>query len=141
MYVGMRVSISGLNSRPELNGTVGTAVSFEQGRGRYAVQLGSGEKLAVKAGNLSLAPDDEEVEMTPEDEGRELLECARYGEDDDLKALLDKGVPAGFADDQGTTALHRAAANGHLACVELLAAGGCPHAPNASGNTPLHWAV
>lgn len=142
MYVGMRVTIDGLNSRPELNGLVGTAVSFEASKGRYAVQLAnSDEKLALKAANLSLAADEEESAPTPEDDGRELLECARYGEHDELKQLLDRSVPAGFTDDQGTTALHYAAANGHLECVQLLAGAGCPHAANASGNLPLHWAV
>jgi len=141
MYVGMRVEISGLASRPELNGARGTALSFESKKNRYAVEV-RGEKLALKAANLSLAPDDEpEAAPAPEDDGLELLECARYGEDDELKQLLEKGVPPGFADSQGTTALHRAAANGHLACVKVLAAAGCPHVANASGNLPLHWAV
>jgi hypothetical protein len=141
MYVGMRVTIGDLKSRPELNGTVGTALSFEQSRSRYAVQIASGERIALKATNLSLAPDEPEAEPTPEDDGAELLECARYGEEDELRQLLAKGVPPGFADAQGTTALHRAAANGHLACVRALAAAGCPHVANSSGNVPLHWAV
>ena len=141
MYVGMRVQISGLASRADLNGTVGVALSFESAKSRYAVETSSGEQLALKAANLSLAPDEPAAAPTPEDDRRELLECARYGEEEELSVLLSRGVPAGYADDQGTTALHRAAANGHVACVRLLAAGGCPHAPNASGNLPLHWAV
>ena len=144
MYVGMRVTISGLSSRPELNGMTGTALSFESAKGRYAVQLasGGGATLALKAANLSLAADeDEQAAPTPEDNGRELLECARYGEADELRQLIEGGTPADFTDAQGTSALHRAAANGHLACVELLAAAGCPHVANASGNLPLHWAV
>jgi predicted nicotinamide N-methyase len=79
-----------------------------------------------------------------QDDCLELLECARYGEDDDietLRALLHQGVPVDFADDGGNTALHKASANGHVAIVKLLAAAGAAHKPNASGNYPLHWAV
>ena len=71
----------------------------------------------------------------------ELLECARYGEDDDMRALLNAGVPVDFSDDSGNTALHKAAANGHVSCIEVLASYGARHLPNASGNLPLHWAV
>ena len=139
MYVGMRVEISGLNSRPELNGRVGQAVSYESAKSRYAVEV-DGKRIALKASNLSLAADDN-AEPTPEDEGLELLECARYGEEDELKQLLAKGVPPTFTDGQGNNALHRASANGHLGAVRLLAEAGCPHVANASGNFPLHWAV
>ena len=38
----------------------------------------------------------------------ELLECARYGELEDLQAILDsKEVPVDFADEGGNTALHK----------------------------------
>lgn len=140
MYVGMRVQIDGLQSRPDLNGKVGIAAQFDNKRGRYAVEV-SGEAIMLKAGNLSLAPDEPESEPTPEDDGLELLECARYGEDEELSAMLTKGVPVDFCDGQGNMALHRASANGHTSIVRLLAAAGSPHTPNASGNTPLHWAV
>ena len=36
MYVGMRVQIDGLQSRPDLNGKVGVAAQFDNKRGRYA---------------------------------------------------------------------------------------------------------
>lgn len=139
MYVGMRVEISGLNSRPELNGQIGKAVSYESAKGRYAVEL-DGKRIALKATNLSLAADDDDAELTPEDEGLELLECARYGEEDELRQLLAKGVPVNFTDAQGNNGLHRASANGHLGAVKLLAEAGCPHVANESGNFPLHWA-
>jgi len=79
-----------------------------------------------------------------QDDCMELLECARYGEEDDaasLRALLEQGVPVNFADDSGNTALHKASANGHVAIVKILAQHGAAHTPNASGNYPLHWAV
>ena len=49
---GTRVSISGLSSRPELNGTTATILSFVAEKARYAVKLPSGEKLRLKASNL-----------------------------------------------------------------------------------------
>ena len=51
----------------------------------------------------------------------EILECARYGEDDDLRQLLVAGADVNFADDfTGNTAMHRAAANNHLSCLMIL---------------------
>ena len=48
-----------------------------------------------------------------EELAREFLEYARYGEVDDLRALIQSGdVPVDFADPGGSTALHKAAANG-----------------------------
>ena len=49
MYVGMRVEIGGLNSRADLNKTIGTAESFDQKKGRYGVRPAPGEKIALKA--------------------------------------------------------------------------------------------
>mgnify|MGYP006129457523 CR=1 FL=1 len=50
---GTRVLISGLNGRPELNGTHGTILSFDQGKGRFAVNLDSDEKILLKPVNAS----------------------------------------------------------------------------------------
>ena len=116
MYVGMRVTISGLSSRPELNGMTGTALSFESAKGRYAVQLasGGGATLALKAANLSLAADeDEQAAPTP---GTMAASCssARATAGDELRQLIEGGTPADFTR-AGARALHRAATNGHLA--------------------------
>ena len=52
--LGQRVELGGLSSRPELNGQLGVAESFEGGR--YAVALeGGGESVRVRPGNLSPA--------------------------------------------------------------------------------------
>ena len=52
--LGQRVVLGGLSARPELNGRLGVARSFEGGR--YAVALeGGGESVRVRPGNLSLA--------------------------------------------------------------------------------------
>jgi ankyrin repeat protein len=45
--------------------------------------------------------------MNIEEASVEFLECARYGEVDDLRACLAFGVPVDFRDAGGNTALHR----------------------------------
>ena len=96
--------------------------------------------LAAAAGRGDSAPEGAATEPS-EDDCLELLECARYGEDEELRDLLRVGVPVDYQDDSGNTALHRASANGHVGVIESLAAAGAKHLPNTSGNLPLHWAV
>ncbi|MFD9550631.1 glutaminase A [Nocardia salmonicida] len=67
-----------------------------------------------------------------------LLWSASRGDLDELRALLATGVEAGAADYDGRTALHVAAAEGHLAVVQFL----IDHGADASahdrwGGTPL----
>ena len=70
-----------------------------------------------------------------------MLECARYGETEDLAALLDLGADVNHARAvDGATALHMACANGHCDAAALLLARGARHVANAAGNSPLHWA-
>ena len=46
-----------------------------------------------------------------------------------------------YSDSGGSTALHKACANGKKDAVAvLLSHPGCSHTANAAGNTPLHWA-
>ena len=78
--------------------------------------------------------------LSPEDQ-LEFLQCARYGELEDVSSLLDAGADASFADGGGNTALHLASANGHAGVVSLLLERGARYTANASGNTPLHWAA
>lgn len=78
--------------------------------------------------------------LSPEDL-LELLECARYGETADVAELLEAGADVDHTDAGGNTALHRAAANGHVDTVRLLAARGAGWRTNANGSTPLHWAA
>ncbi|CAJ1964888.1 unnamed protein product [Sphenostylis stenocarpa] len=70
-----------------------------------------------------------------------LLDAARYDGMDDVKSLEASGVPLDSKDDQGRTALHMAAANGHKDIVNYLISKGVDlNSPNEEKNTPLHWA-
>jgi len=86
----------------------------------------------------------------------ELLDCARYGEVDACRAILDIWIPRyidGYNNEKSSivdvakdasrsTPLHKACSNGHASVVRLLLARGFTgHAANDSGNTPLHWAA
>lgn len=71
----------------------------------------------------------------------EVIECARYGEDEDLRALLAYGADVNFCDESGNTALHKAAANGHVKCLEILKEFNANYTANKQGNYPIHWAA
>mmetsp|Transcript_55 Transcript_55/g.204 ORF Transcript_55/g.204 Transcript_55/m.204 type:complete len:419 (-) Transcript_55:186-1442(-) len=77
-----------------------------------------------------------------EEELADMLECARYGEIDELKAYIRRGMDVNHRDGHGNTALHKAAANGHADVVEyLLKEANAAHLANEAGNMPLHWAA
>ena len=59
-YVGRQVEVTGLASRPDLNGRVGTAQSFNDATGRYNVVV-SGELLALKPINVTVVVQGEPV--------------------------------------------------------------------------------
>ncbi|TRY50747.1 Lysine methyltransferase [Cryptosporidium tyzzeri] len=73
----------------------------------------------------------------------EMTECARYGELDDMKYILDNyKIDIDYQDDNGNTALHKSSANGNLDIVcELLNRGASINKQNNNGNSPLHWAT
>lgn len=58
--------------------------------------------------------------LVDEELAMDFLDCARYGEIDDLGKMIKAGsVPIDFVDMGGNTALHKAAANGHAECVQV----------------------
>lgn len=56
--VGKKVVISGLLARPDLNGLVGEATSFDASKGRYAVLINA-EVLSLKPANLAMQKSNE----------------------------------------------------------------------------------
>lgn len=79
--------------------------------------------------------------MTMEEMNQEVLECARYGEHEDLRTLLVHKADVNHTDEAGTTALHKAAANGEIECLKVLKEFGVSHVANDQGNLPIHWAA
>lgn len=60
----------------------------------------------------------------------------------DMELLLEQGAVANLRDRHGRSALHRAAANGHLLAAQLLTARGAEvNGQDALGLTPLHHAA
>lgn len=84
-----------------------------------------------------------------EEASSELIDCARYGEVDACRAILDvwsskqnsTQTIVNANDNSKSTPLHKASANGHLSTVQLLLSRGADHLQNDNGNTPLHWAA
>lgn len=58
----------------------------------------------------------------------------RYGELEDVEAILASGVDANHQDAHGNTALHQSCANGHADVIRALIKAGASHLPNAAGN-------
>jgi hypothetical protein len=84
--------------------------------------------------------------LTEEEAKSELIECARYGEVDSVRALLETWTPKfgdyiNNGDKNGNTALHKAGSSGHESTVQLLLHNKADHLQNSSKNTPLHWAA
>uniref|UniRef100_A0A5K3ETX1 ANK_REP_REGION domain-containing protein n=2 Tax=Mesocestoides corti TaxID=53468 RepID=A0A5K3ETX1_MESCO len=75
---------------------------------------------------------EKKIESTP------LIEAAKEGFDCVVKLLLQYGASVSQTTNTGYTALHYAAANGHLECVKLLLEHGSPlEEQNENGHTPL----
>lgn len=85
--------------------------------------------LVQKGGKLSLEKGDS---------GRELLRAAAEGSSLTVDLLLRAGVPTSAADVEGRTALHLAAAAGHVAiCEKLLSSNADVNAVDRWGATPI----
>ena len=99
--------------------------------------------------------------LTEEEAKSELIECARYGELDAVRALIEiwstpntkkdtnmdtsadtkQSNYIDSTDANGNTALHKAGSNGHTDIVSLLLHHKASYTTNKSLNTPLHWAA
>ena len=62
-YAGLRVRISGIQSRVALNDAIGRAVSWDRKLGRYAIQLESGERVSLKPANVAVSTERVSLEI------------------------------------------------------------------------------
>ena len=70
-----------------------------------------------------------------------MIEGARYGDSEDVVEALGNNADVNAIDEDGRSALHMAAANGHTGIMQtLLDAGANTEQRNPTGNTALHWA-
>lgn len=80
--------------------------------------------------------------MDQDELDREILECARYDEFEELEEYLKAGANVNYQEEgTGNTALHKASANGNIECIKVLLRYGALYVPNNEKNTPLHWAA
>jgi len=71
---GTRVTLLGLQAKPELNGQLATVLEFDRTTGRYSTALHSGKDIALKPANVAPAGDDAAVDVT--DDGGALAAAA-----------------------------------------------------------------
>ena len=155
---GDAVAIQGLVGAAQHNKRVGYVVKLQAAKGRYAVRLGpaanspDGTLLAVKPANLVFAapparPPEDANSSSSNSSGKAngallRVAAAKNQVDEVLRlALLLGGVSSvDAADAYGESAVHQAAANGHVGMVALLVGKlQCdPHRRAADGATPLH---
>jgi ankyrin repeat protein len=101
-------------------------------------------KLPTEASREEYAELEAQITELSEDEAREeWMESCRYGEVDIVRALLSHfpSLITCVQADTGNTALHFAAANGHVEVAKLLLKQNHILTKNSEGNTPLHWAA
>jgi len=79
--------------------------------------------------------------MNQDEMDAEVLECARYGEEDDLRGMIVAGGRVNHCDAGGNSALHKASANGEVGCLRILKEFGAEYSANDEGNLPSHWAA
>ena len=142
--LGQRVVLDGLSARPELNGRLAAAESFEGGR--YVVALeGSGDRVRVRPENVS------PVAVVERSSGgrastAEVLAAARRGDEPAILAWLEGGgrvnASGQLGGQSGATVLIHAAYGGHERVVDLLLRHGAEiDLPDSKGGTALMWAT
>ena len=95
--MGKRVTLSGLHAKPELNGCVGFAGSFDDARGRYVVSLeDGGGSFKIRPDNLAVAPPRVETDGASNISGMQLISKTTRKEnnsskDDFVDKILDPG--------------------------------------------------
>jgi hypothetical protein len=134
---GARVRVKGLTSREDLNGRLGTILSYISNSDRYAVQI-EGSEECVRLRSDTVGP----IESKPADAptAGALVEAARAGQLKKLRNLVKLGADVnGTGLGRGGRPISAAAAEDQLECLcFLLDQGADPNAPNAYGSTALH---
>jgi len=76
LVAGARVVIGGLQGRTELNGKHGTALSYDDAKGRHAVRVdGGSESLLLRRANLTVVSVGDEAAAGRDDERDDELDC------------------------------------------------------------------
>lgn len=91
--------------------------------------------------NMGDATTEEGVYLTLDEMNAEVLDCARYGEHEELRDLIVAGADVNHCDDGGSNALHKAAANNEVECMKVLKEFAIAYKANEGGNFPTHWAA
>ena len=85
------------------------------------------------------------LNLTQEEIDEELHECARHGDLDILQEMKEQDdtnmLNFNALDGQGNSALHKAAANGHIPMLTYLKEMGTEYSRNTAGRDPLTWAI
>ncbi|XP_049797013.1 CARD- and ANK-domain containing inflammasome adapter protein-like [Schistocerca nitens] len=100
----------------------------------------------IEVSRLLGEPPAEPRSLSQQERGRRLIEAARQGAAEQLRELLAAGADVGAREEgwgDGRTALHWAAAGGHVAAASCLVGAGAEVDSRSSReqSTPLHWAA
>ena len=103
---------------------------------------GAGACLAIVAAKKALAVYKDYCMRQQAQQPQALLEAAKLGQLEKVKALIKAGAPLNRQDNRGHTALHWAAKNGNLETVQtLIATKANLDLQNNVGETPLYTAI
>jgi len=130
---GAAVRVSGIQSRPELNGQRGVCVQYDEKKGRWDVRLDDGEVVSLKEISLTAIV---AIPVTS------LIKAAEKGHMSEVDALLAARADANAIMSDGVTPLMMAAREGHLGVVDaVLAARADPNPMATNGGTALMMAA
>ena len=131
---GAAVRVSGIQSRPELNGQRGVCMQYDEKKGRWEVRLDGGEVISVKESSLTTT-------MAPPTSA--LIEAVENGHVELVKSMLAAGADANATNSKGVPALVQATCYGaHAAMAHaLVGAQADVNATDVSGATALMGAA
>ncbi|XP_071965038.1 osteoclast-stimulating factor 1-like [Antedon mediterranea] len=118
-------------------------LSFDEGDILYILDMSNDSWWKARSGKKTGLIPSNYVEMSMESVSNPLHEAAKRGNLDFLQECLSNEVSVNGLDKSGSTALHWAAAGGHIDCMKVLLskANISVNVPNKLGDTPLHSAA